>query len=253
MMLSVRVIPVLLLKGQGLYKTVKFKDPVYVGDPLNTVRLFTEKEADELICLDITASREGRAPNFELLTDIATETFMPFAYGGGITNVEEVRRLFYIGAEKVVINSSAYTTPELIDEVARQFGSQSIAASIDAKKKMFGGYEVLSHGGTKKQKRSPVEAAKEMENRGAGEIFINSIDQDGTLQGFDLDLVRQVAEAVSVPVVACGGGSSLADFRKATDAGASAVSAGSFFVFQGKHKAVLITYPTPEELAQTFA
>lgn len=251
-MLSVRVIPVLLLKGQGLYKTVKFKDPVYVGDPLNTVRLFTEKEADELICLDITASREGRGPNFELLTDIATETFMPFAYGGGITNVEEVRRLFYIGAEKVVINSSAYTTPALIGEVARQFGSQSVVASIDAKKKMFGGYEVVSHGGTKKQKCSPVEAAKEMENRGAGEIFINSIDQDGTLQGFDLDLVRQVAEAVSVPVVACGGASSLADFRKAKEAGASAVSAGSFFVFQGKHKAVLITYPTPEELAQTF-
>ncbi len=252
-MLSVRVIPVLLLKGAGLYKTVKFKDPVYVGDPLNTVRLFTEKEADELICLDISASREGRAPNFELLNDIATETFMPFAYGGGITTIEEIRKLFYIGAEKVVINSSAFSSANLIGEAANQFGSQSIVASIDAKKKLLGGYEVMSHGGTRKQKRAPADLAKELESRGAGEILINSIDQDGTLQGFDLDLIRQVAESVTVPVVACGGASSLSDFRKATDVGAAAVSAGSFFVFQGKHKAVLITYPTPEELAATFA
>lgn len=251
-MIATRVIPVLLLRGKGLYKTVKFKDPTYVGDPLNTIRLFNEKEANEIIVLDITASAEGRGPNFDFLEDLASECFMPFAYGGGVTDVEQIRRLFYLGAEKAVVNASAFDRPELIDDGARIFGSQSIVVSIDVKKKMLGGYEVCTNNGKKGRSKKPGAFAKEVEDRGAGEILINSIDRDGTLSGYDIDLIHEVADAVSVPVIACGGANGPADFRNAIAAGANAVSAGSYFVFQGRHRAVLISYPTEQELNAIF-
>ena len=176
-MIPPRVIPVLLLRGRGLYKTVKFKDPIYVGDPLNTVRLFNEKEANEIVVLDIGATADGRGPNFEFLEDLASECFMPFAYGGGITTVDEIKKLFFLGAEKAIVNASAFDRPELINEAAKQFGSQSIVASIDVKKKMLGGMEVYTHNGSRGRKRKPVEFAKEVEDRGAGEILINAIDR----------------------------------------------------------------------------
>lgn len=241
-----------MLRGRGLYKTVKFKDPIYVGDPLNTVRLFNEKEANEIVVLDIGATAEGRGPNFEFLEDLASECFMPFAYGGGITNVDEIKRLFYLGAEKAVINTSAMDRPDLIDKAARQFGTQSIVASIDAKKKFIGGYDVCTHNGMHGRGRNPTSVAREMESRGAGEILINAIERDGTMSGYDLNLVEDVAAAVNVPVIACGGAGRPEHFREAITAGATAVSAGSYFVFQGKHRAVLISYPSEDELRAIF-
>lgn len=247
-----RVIPVLLLRGRGLYKTVKFKEPTYVGDPMNTIRLFNEKEANELVLLDIGASAEGRGPNFDFIQDLASECFMPFAYGGGITKVDQIKRLFFLGAEKAVINAAAIDRPDLIDDGARLFGAQSIVVSIDARKKLLGGYEVCTHGGAKGRGRKPAEFAREMESRGAGEILVTAIDRDGTMVGYDLDLIHEVSAAVSVPVIACGGAGRPEHFPQAIDAGASAVSAGSYFVFQGKHRAVLISYPSEPELDAIF-
>jgi cyclase len=247
-----RVIPILLLRGRGLYKTVKFKNPVYIGDPMNTVRLFNEKEANEIVVLDIGATPENRGPNFEFLEDLASECFMPFAYGGGITTVDQIKRLFFLGAEKAVINAAAFDQPGLIEDAARQFGSQSIVASIDVKKKMLGGYDVFTHNGTKGRGRKPTELAQELERRGVGEILINAIDRDGMMSGYDLDLIGDVAAAVSVPVVACGGANGPSDFRAAISAGAAAISAGAYFVFQGKHRAVLISYPSEDELNAIF-
>lgn len=252
-MVPVRVIPVLLLKGRGLVKTIKFKDPTYVGDPLNTIRLFNDKEVDELICLDITASREGYGPNFDMLGDLASECFMPFGFGGGISTLDHAKRILGTGAEKVVLNSAVLANPGLVDEIAKVFGNQAVVASIDAKRTLLGGYDVYSHGGSRKVKRAPEQLAKELEDRGAGEILINSIDRDGTREGFDLALIQRVAKAVTVPVVACGGAGELSHFRQAVkDGGADAVAAGSFFVFRGKHRAVLITYPPQEQLAELF-
>ena len=248
-----RVIPVLLLRGRGVYKTVRFKDPTYVGDPLNTVRLFNEKEANEIVVLDIAATREGRGPDFEFLEDMASECFMPFAYGGGITTVDQIRHLFFLGAEKAVLNAAIFDQPRLIEDAARQFGSQSIVASIDVKKKILGGYEVCTHNANNGRGRKPADVAKEVESRGAGEILINAVDRDGTLSGYDLALIGEVAASVSIPVVACGGASGTSDFRAAVDAGATAVSAGAYFVFHGKHRAVLISYPSEEEQQAIFA
>jgi imidazole glycerol-phosphate synthase subunit HisF len=252
-MLKTRVIPCLLLKGQGLVKTTRFRDPVYVGDPINAIKIFNDKEVDELIVLDISASREGRAPRFELIRDIASECFMPLAYGGGIRSLDEIRELFAIGVEKVVLNTAAIRDPALVEAAARAAGSQSIVVSIDAKRRLFGGYEVYGAGGTQGTGLRPVEFAARMEAAGAGEIFLTSIDRDGTAEGFDIELVRGVSDAVSVPVVACGGAGSVGHFRQAVlDGHASAVSAGSMFVFHGKHRAVLISYPTPAELRQVL-
>ncbi|MCM2356961.1 MAG: AglZ/HisF2 family acetamidino modification protein [Geobacteraceae bacterium] len=248
-MLGTRVIPCLLLRNQGLVKTVKFKDPKYVGDPINTVRIFNDKEVDELIFLDITATFENKRPNFRLISDIASECFMPLGYGGGIRTVEDIKEILGLGAEKVIINSYALENTSFISEAAELFGSQSIVVSLDVKKNFFGNYEVFSHSGTKRTKLDPVSAAKQSEQMGAGELFLNSIDRDGTMQGYDIDLVSKVSGAVSIPVIASGGAGKLDDFSAAVNSGgASAVAAGSFFVFHGKHRAVLISFPTREEM-----
>ena len=251
-MLKIRVIPALLLRNGGLVKTVQFKDAKYVGDPINAVRIFNDKEVDELVFLDISATPAGRGPNFGLLSEIATEAFMPFAYGGGITTIEEVKRLFALGVEKVVLNTSAARTPQLVSEAASLAGSSSVVVSIDARKRWLGGWTVVTRCGGEDTKRDPVEYAVEMEKLGAGEILVNAIDRDGTLSGYDLDLVGRVAKAVSVPVVALGGAATLAHFREAVDRGAAAVSAGSMFVFHGRHRAVLISYPARAELEKAF-
>ena len=250
-MIKPRVIPALLLKGQGLVKTVKFKEPKYLGDPINIVRIFNDKEVDELVLLDITATPEKRGPQFDLLKNIASEAFIPLAYGGGIRSMDDVRKLLSIGIEKLIMNTSAVETPSLVREVADHAGSQAAVVSMDVKKGLLGKYEVLTHCGQKKTGLDPVKHAVEMERMGVGEILINSIDRDGTMQGYDLDLVRKVADAVSVPVVACGGAGNLSHVSEVIKQGhASAAAAGSIFVFQGPLRGVLISYPTPKELKE---
>ena len=249
----IRVIPSLLLSGDGLVKTVRFQKPVYVGDPINTVKIFNEKEVDEIAILDIGASRQGSEPKFEKIAEIAGECFMPLAYGGGVTSVTQIRRILLSGVEKVILNSCVFRQPQLIRAAADQFGSQSIVVSIDAKKGWFGRYQTRSHGGTVPQKPDPVAAAVEAVRQGAGEILLNSINRDGTYLGYDLELLSRVSSAVSVPVIACGGAGKVEDFLRAVrDGGAAAVSAGSMFVFHGVHRAVLVNFPAESVLREQF-
>lgn len=248
-MRRVRVIPVLLIKNGGLVKSVRFKDHKYVGDPINAVRIFNEKEVDEIVVLDISATSNNIEPNLQKISEIAGEAFMPMAYGGGIKTLDQIKKIFYQGIEKVVLNKSALENTALLTSAAKQFGSQSIVASVDVKKDIWGRYRVYCDCGTKNTGLSVTEFVKKLEQAGAGEIFLNSIDQDGTFRGYDQALVKMVSEIISIPVVACGGASSLEDFRSAVaNCSASAVAAGSMFVFQGPHRAVLISYPSQEEL-----
>ncbi|HXG72262.1 MAG TPA: AglZ/HisF2 family acetamidino modification protein [Gemmatimonadaceae bacterium] len=251
-MIQSRVIPCLLLRNGGLVKTVKFRDAKYVGDPINAVRILNDKEVDELVFLDIGATPSAKGPNFDLLADIAGEAFMPFGYGGGITTVDQVNRLFALGVEKAIINTAAANDPGLIEQAAAIAGSSSVVVAIDARRGLLGRYRVHVRAGQTDTGRDPVSYAREMESLGAGELFVQAIDREGTLSGYDLDLIHQVAQAVSIPVVASGGAGSLRHFREAVDAGASAAAAGSYFVFHGKHRAVLITYPEPHELRELF-
>jgi cyclase len=253
MLMRPRVIPCLLLLNKGLVKTRKFKEPTYLGDPINVVKIFNAKEVDELVFLDITASLESRKPPFEYLSEIATECFMPLGYGGGVRNIEDIRKLFNIGIEKVSINSYSVLNPSFIKEAADSFGSQSIVVSIDVRKGLLGRYTVCTHSGTKNTKLDPVQFAIEMAKMGAGEILLNSIDRDGSMEGYDLDLIKRVSESVDIPVVACGGAGNIIHLANAVNkGGASAVAAGSMFVFQGPHRAVLISYPTENELREAF-
>jgi cyclase len=244
---------VLLLRGTGLVKTVRFAEPRYVGDIINAVRIFNDKEVDEIIIVDIEAHAGRGRINWELVTKAAGEAFMPMCYGGGVTTVDEIKRLFKSGIEKVSINTATHEQPKLLETAARTFGSQSIVASIDVKKTLFGRNVVVSHGGRKKQATDVVEWAKTVERAGAGEILLNSVDRDGTQSGYDLELVRQVTSAVRIPVIACGGAGKVEHFAEAIRSGASAVAAGSLFVFHGPHRAVLITYPERAELAKWLA
>ena len=248
-----RIIPVLLLKDKGLVKTQKFKNPRYVGDPINAVKIFNDLQADELVFLDITASKESRVISFELVKDIGDEAFMPFAVGGGITKLEEIENILKAGAEKVVINTASFTNPDLIKEASETFGNQSIVVLIDVKKSTTGKKTVWINDGTHNTKRDPIIHSKSVEDLGAGEIIINSIDNDGCMNGYDIELIESVSRAVSIPVVACGGAGRLEDLRKAFINGkASALAAGSLFVFHGPRRAVLINYPEKKELLEVF-
>jgi cyclase len=250
-MRRIRVIPTLLLKGEGLYKTLRFKDPKYVGDPINTVKLLNEKQADELFLLDITASTERRPPNFRKIAEVASEAFVPVGYGGGLKTVADMEKVLKSGVEKVILNTAAVEKQGLVSEAARSFGSQSVVVSIDAKKGFLGGYHVHVLDGRTRTEHDPVSWARRVEQAGAGEILINSMDRDGTFGGYDLELVKRVAASVSIPVIACGGASSIDDFVDVvTRAGASGVAAGSLFVFQKSRSAVLISFPSEEELVQ---
>jgi cyclase len=252
-MLKTRVIPVLLLRGSGLVKGVKFKDHKYVGDPINAVKIFNDKEVDELVFLDIEATEKNTGPNFDLLEDIATEAFIPFAYGGGVTTRDQAARLFKLGVEKVIINSAAFENPKLISELSSEFGAQSIVVCIDVKKSFWGKHEVFVRNGKVKTKQTLIEYARHMQKLGAGELIISSIDRDGTRSGYDMDLLKTITDQVNIPVVALGGAASLDDFKLAvTQANVSAVAAGDMFVFNGKHKAVLITYPAYKKLEELF-
>lgn len=243
-----RIIPVLLIDDRDLIKTVHFKNPTYLGDPVNVVKIFNRKGIDELSILDISATQHGKDPDFELLEDIASEAFMPLSYGGGIKTLDQVRRLLAIGYEKVVINTELVKNPNLVESAVQLAGSQSIVASIDAKC-TNGTYKCLVRDGKEIVDISPVELARKAELLGAGEIFLNSIDQDGMMNGYDISLVKRVAGAVQIPVTACGGAGRIEDLRKVIQEGmAHAAAGGSMFVYYGRLKAVLITAPSEKEL-----
>lgn len=243
-----RIIPVLLIDDRDMIKTENFKKPTYLGDPINAVKIFNRKGVDELSILDISATRQGRGPDFEELKDIASEAFMPLSYGGGITTVDQVRELLAIGYEKVVINSALVRDPSLIKQAVGLAGGQSIVASIDAKSVNHRYCCVISDG-QEVVDISPAELAKQAESLGVGEILINSVDQDGMMKGYDIELVKSVSSAVGIPVTACGGAGGIGDLKTVLkEGGAHAAAGGSMFVYYGKLKAVLITAPSEEEL-----
>lgn len=242
-MYRARLIPCLLLRGQGLVKTRKFKDAVYVGDPVNAARIFSEKEVDELIVLDIDASHYGKEPNYELIAEIAGECFMPMAYGGGIRTLEQVHRLIRYGVEKVIINSSAIDSTKIITEVAQVFGSQAVVVAVDVRRTLLGGYRVMSKSASIETHHNLHDYIQKLVSAGAGELFLNSVDRDGMMDGYDIPLIKDIASKVNIPIVACGGAGKIEHFSQALEAGASAVAAGSMFIFYGKHRAVLINYP----------
>lgn len=252
-MLATRVMPCLLMDRGALVKTVQFKNAVYVGDPVNAVRIFNQKEVDELLLIDIAATTEKRGIDFETIEKVVTECFMPICYGGGVDNLVDMRRLFHLGIEKISLSSAAIKRPQLIREAADEFGSQAIVVTLDVKKNLFGKYTVRTHQGKIDTKRSAIDAACDMEQAGAGEILLYSIDRDGTWSGFDLNLVRDVSHAVGIPVIVCGGAGELSHLRAVVnEAGASAVAIGSMAVFQAKDLGVLIKFPTRQQQEKTF-
>lgn len=252
-MLQTRVIPVLLLKGKGLVKTVKFNNPKYIGDPFNAVKIFNDKEVDELLVFDITASKENRGPDFNLIKGISSECFMPLGYGGGIRDLNDIKQLFSLGVEKVVLNSNVQNNLKLIEDASKIFGSQSIVVCIDIiKKNITGKYCIYDHISSKSLKLNFFDYLKNIEKFGAGEVILHSVDLDGTCKGYDLKLIEVVSNVLSIPLVICGGAKDLKDFRLARDKGANAVAAGSLFVFHGPHKAVLLSYPTQKEIKNLY-
>jgi cyclase len=252
--IQARVIPCLLLKHGGLVKTVRFKSPRYIGDPINAVRIFNEKEVDELVFLDTTATLENREPDYELLSEIAKECFMPFSYGGGIRGIDTIHRLLRIGVEKVVLNSIAAEQPSVVRDAAKRFGSSTIIGAFDLKKGFWGGYRRCIRGGRSCVKVSPIEYAQELEALGVGEIFVNSIDRDGLMSGYDLETLGQISSRVGVPVIACGGAGGLEDIAKLLrTTKVSAAAAGSMFVYQGDLKGILINYPSRADLDRVIA
>jgi cyclase len=250
MKLTTRVIPTLLLKNNGLYKGVKFQNHKYVGDPINTIKLFNEKECNELVILDITATLENRRPNFELLKNIASEAFMPMGYGGGLNSIEDIRTVFSLGYEKVILNTAAIINPDLIKIASSEYGIQSIVVSVDVKKTIFNDYMIYIKSGTQKIKNYLVEHIKNVIALGAGEILLANIDRDGCMSGYDVNLIDLVTKHSGVPVIASCGAGKIDDFVLAKKNNASAVAAGSMFVYQGPHKAVLINYPSYELLLE---
>jgi cyclase len=251
-MLKNRVIPCLLLRNDGLVKTTRFAKPNYVGDPINAIKIFNEKEVDEIIVLDIEASVQNREPNYKLIEEFASECFMPLCYGGGITTLEQAKKIFSLGVEKVSLKTAVLYNTKLITEIAKRYGNQSVVVSLDIKKNWLGKYQVYDHKIKKCLKVGWIELLNKYIEAGAGEIFLNAVDKDGTMSGLDLELIAKVATKLNVPLIAAGGANSLSDLREGVNAGASAVAAGAFFVYHGPHRAVLITYPKYTELVKLF-
>ncbi|QKF66496.1 glycosyl amidation-associated protein WbuZ [Arcobacter venerupis] len=243
-MLAPRIIPCLLVHNKGLVKTVKFKDPKYVGDPINAVKIFNEKESDELMVLDIDATVEHREPDYKMIENLATECRMPLCYGGGIRTVEQATKIFNLGVEKIALSSAAIENPKLLTDIAKEVGNQSVVVVIDVKKRMFGGYDVYTHNGTKKTKIDLEKFVIDLQSFGVGEIVINSIDNDGVMKGYDLNLIEKIKPLIDIPMTVLGGAGSLDDVSSLIEKfGIIGCSAGSLFVFKGKYKAVLINYP----------
>lgn len=248
-----RVIPTLLLKGQGLVKSIKFKDHRYIGDPLNAIKIFNDKRADELIFLDVFATKEGRSISTDLVRKLGDECNMPFTVGGGIRTIEQIRGLLRAGAEKVALNAAAAADPSFVKRASEEFGSSTIVVSMDVNKKLFGGERVFVRNGTKSTLFKPIEYAKLMQEQGAGELLVNSVERDGMMSGYDTTLIGQISHEVDIPVIACGGASSIHDMADVVDSGASAAAAGSLFVFHGPRRAVLINLPSRQEMKAVFA
>ena len=248
-MLRSRIIPCLLIHNKGLVKTVKFKEPKYVGDPINAVKIFNEKEVDELIVLDIDATKKNRGPNLKMIKNLADECRMPLCYGGGINTVDQAVKIISLGVEKVALSCSALNDIELCQQIGDIIGNQSVVVVIDVKKKkLFGGYDIYTHNGTKKSKWSLFDFIAKLEEIGIGEIVINSIDNDGLMQGYDIPLLESVREKCTMPITVLGGAGSLEHIKKMISKfKIIGVAAGSLFVFKGKYRAVLISYPNRQE------
>jgi cyclase len=242
------VIPVLLLSGTGLYKTTKFSKPVYLGDPLNILKIFNEKGVDEVVVCDIGATEEKRRPHFDLLKELAAEAFMPLGYFGGVRSVTDAQQLLSMGYEKIGFNTHAFEEPAVLEQLAKVVGVQSVAVCLDFKKTLFGGYELKVGRGRQSVSGDWKQWVQRFQNLGVGEFVVQSIDRDGQMSGYDLDLIQMVSKECRVPVIALGGAAKVDDLRSAIASGAHAAAAGSMFVFQGKHRAVLISYPSDQEL-----
>lgn len=252
--MNTRIIPTLLLRDDALVKTVKFKKADYIGDPINTVRIFNELEVDELIFLDIAATNNRRPPNLKILSEIANECFMPLGYGGGLSDFETVKSIFGIGFEKIAINTMTHSNPAFVTKIAEFYGSQAVIVSIDVRKNLWGNYEVWSHSGKQNTKKNPVDWAKELEKLGAGEILLTSIDKEGTWAGFDVELIKKITSVVSIPVIAHGGAGNISHINEAVrNANASAVALGSMVVYQQKGMGVLVNFPDRQSLKNLFS
>lgn len=246
--MKARVIPVLLINDGGLVKSIGFDNYNYLGDPMNTVRLFNEMEVDELSVLDISASKESRGPDFDMIEDLVSNAFMPISYGGGITSIDDVKKLFFLGVEKVVVNNFLLLDRSFVKELVPLHGKQSIVGGVDVKRGLLGGYKVYNHVSNSNLKIDVVQHVKTLEEAGVGEIFINDVSQDGNMDGYDLRLIELLHDQVSVPIIFCGGASCLEDIRIAIRSGADAAAAGSLFVYKGRTKGILINYPSQKEL-----
>jgi cyclase len=252
-MLRPRIIPCLLVHNKGLVKTVNFKSPKYVGDPINAVRIFNERQVDELTVLDIDATTEGREPDYKMIENLASECRMPLCYGGGVTTPEQAQRIFSLGVEKIAFSASVIKNPELISRIAERVGSQSVVVVLDVKRKLLGGYEVYTHNGKNATGINPIEFAKKLQELGAGEIVINSIDNDGLMKGYDINLVEKIRDVTSLPLTVLGGAGNLDHIALLINKfGIIGASAGSLFVFKGVYKAVLINYPDTEQKEKLF-
>lgn len=247
-MLRPRIIPSLLIQDNGLVKTVNFKNPKYIGDPINAVKIFNEKEVDELAIFDIDATVKGLEPNYSLIERIANQSRMPLCYGGGVKTIKQAQKIFGLGIEKIALSSSILQNPNLITEIANNVGSQSVIVVLDVKKKLLGGYELYTHNGKKATGINPFKFIEQAQNLGAGEIIINSIDQDGVMMGFDMSLIDKAREKTSLPMTVLGGAGTMDDIKKVISKHKIiGVAAGSLFIFKGKYKAVLINYPNKSE------
>jgi cyclase len=250
-MLKTRVIPCLLIKESKLYKTINFKNPSYIGDPINAIKIFNDKEVDELMILDIGASKEKKEPNYELIKQVASECFMPLAYGGGITSVAQVKKILEIGVEKVSINNSILNNPSFLSNISKEFGAQSIIASIDLKKNILGKYSIFDWVNGKTKSGNPLDYALKLQDAGAGELLITNVNKEGTWDGFDIDLIKQFTEKLNIPIIANGGAENLKDIENVVINGqASAVGLGSMVVYQKKGFGVLINFPDRKILEQ---
>ena len=250
-MLQKRVIPCLLLHKGGLYKTVKFKKPTYIGDPINAIKIFNEKEVDELMFIDIDATVRNEEPNYKVIEDIASECFMPFCYGGGIKTIDQMQKIYSLGVEKISLSSSAVLNIELVREESEVFGNQSVIVTVDVKKDFLGKYKVFINNGKKNTKLDVLEFIKRIEDFGVGEIVINSVDYDGMMNGYDYKLLKEIKQNTNVPVIALGGAGDLSHIKKVfVDSKVDAAAAGSLFVYQGPLKGVLISYPPYEKIQE---
>lgn len=248
-----RIIPVLLLRNLGLVKSVKFKKYQYIGDPINAVKIFNDKKADELIFLDILASNENRLISLDFVYKVGDEANMPFGVGGGIRTIQDIKNILNMGAEKVILNTVAFEKPEFIKKASEIFGASTITICIDVKSNIFKKYDLYYKRAQKKSKFGLIEFAQRVEELGAGEIIIQAVNRDGTFQGYDFELIKKVSNSVSIPVVALGGAKDFSDFKfSVQNSYASAVAAGSLFVYHGPKKAVLINYPTKDERKRIF-